>query len=354
MNIDVDAVWRIGFLVGALVQASKTPALARWIRDSCAKAEARIPTCLIAAEQLQDNVVPKDTTWNRDIAKLAAQEFPPAMLLQAKILGLRGKHKEALDLLNSKIMPHLVASPSRPMPLEDITCAGKIESPFRLSALLYASLGAKLNAQGSKDAEKYFQKSDEWTRKAALEFNDLDALVDYASLMMNQKNYDMYEESMSKAASGGSGKACFYIANFYFRTSLGEFPMRSQRTSPNYDPNDRTTWISGSAVPSDNFLVKWWQRRTAPIETSMQEYKHLAFEWYQTAFEYRNLKAIFGLALLLRDDKQYTQAFLWMRGALEEGLEVDPLYGSKITEMMRRWYEPDYEPAIPKKMLPVR
>lgn len=337
-----------------MTYANQGTAIRTWILHSCARAKAKIPMVLVAWQQLRDDTVPKDTKWNVEVAKLAAQGFPPAMLLQTKILSLRGKIDEALELLTSKIMPNLVSTRDRPNPMEDITLTKQIESPFRLGALLYASLAARLEAQGKPGAQELFEKADEWTKKAALEYNDVEALVDYASLMMNEKNYDMYEECMSKAATGGSGKACFFLANFYFRTSLGEFPMRNQRALPNYTPNDRSTWALESEEAGKTAIGRFWKWWAAPIETSRDEYKHLAFEWYQTAVEYTDYRAGMMAALLFRDDEQYSQGKVWIQMLLDDGLGSDKEYGPKAIEIVKHWDDINYEPAIPKRLLPVR
>ncbi|KAJ5216938.1 hypothetical protein N7468_009946 [Penicillium chermesinum] len=346
ISSDVDAIWRIGFMT-----THRDSGLKIWILHSCARAKARIPVVLVARQQLRDDGVPGDTIWNKEVAKLSNQGFPPAMLLHAKILSLRGKYTQALELLEDKIMPCLVATRDRPGPVEDITLGGQIESPLRLGAVIFASVAARLEGQGRKEAKDYYEKSDDWTLKAALEFNDIDALVDYASLMMNNKDYDAYEEAMAKAATGGSAKACFFLANFYFRTSLGEFPTRDQRALPAYDPDDRSTW---DLEPGSTILSRFWKWWAAPIESSIFEYKNLAFEWYLTSVDHGDIRAGMMAGLLYRDDKQYQAGLAWMDNVLKGGLDADPLYGPKALEMVKHWNDINYEIAIPKKMLPVR
>lgn len=356
---DVDAVFRIGYTI-----STRDPMLRQWIVSACAMAGAHLPVVLVTARQIGWNKIPVRSEWTRQIETSAKQGYPPAMVLHAKILGLRNEYKEAFDLLENKVFPFLSPTLRRPMFFRDIVLGGQLESPWRL----YALLNARYDTQYT--SKKHRARSDEALRVAALQYQDADALIEYASLMMNANNLDMYEECMSKAATAGNGKACLFLANFYYLTYLGKYPTRGERTiqannsvpetpppnafptktkSKSQDPEVSTT-PSNPIMDVARFTYKWV---SSFFNQSMQrsEYRKLANDWYYLAYRHGEPRAAFMMALLARENGEMAIGRVFLDQAQ---MEHDLDFAGKLQALKEHWYDEAYEPKLPKKMLEVR
>lgn len=351
MNIDVDAVFRIGWMVTA-----DNRFLRGWHISACAMANAALPSVISARSTFTDTSVPAKNNPQLDVVfDLAKTGYPPAILLQARVMYLRGEYEPAAKLLEEKVLPYLSPTARKPMPFEDIILGGLLDDPYRLYALIQATLGELHNSPEHRN------ESDNAIRTAALEYNDPTALVEYASLMMNQNNLEKYEECMSKAATAGNREACLYLANFYYLTHQGVYPTRGEQNPTKANPNPAANWKPievNSKVEIDPIAkLSSWQSIIKMVKNSFNrsmsraDYHRLAYEWYCLANRHGESRAGFMCALLSRDLDLVHDG----RVMLEVSeMEQDPIYAKKLAELKANWYNKDYEPSVPMRMLPVR
>lgn len=351
ISVDVDAVFRIGHCVALPLEE---PILSEWILSSCAQAKARLPLVIAVHRSTIKENIPARSTWTAEIERLAREEYPPAMLLHANILGRRGEYDAAFKWLEKKIIPRISPTRQPPSMFASIQLREILDSPHRTLALLRASHDEQFGSVESR------QKADEAIRIAALEYNDSAALAEYASLMMNENNLDMYEECMCKAASAGNSKAAFYLGNFYYLTYLGKYATRGERNSnqnrwpPAWmsrllrldDPAKSSSYLNKSVAYIASFL-----NRSLP----QKDYVELAKEWYSVALAKGEKSAAFMLALLMRETavsapEREDAGILFEVGRQDDDLDlVKPM-----AELEKHWFDPDYEPTLPKKFLAVR
>lgn len=354
--LDVDTVFRIGF-------AATTTNLdyREWVMSACALAQARLPTVIIVARQLKGKKMPIRNYFIEEVEVLARKQYPPALLIQAKIAGLRGDFNLAFKLLENKVLPYL--SPSKRMPLvtEDIALQGFLDSPWRLYALLRAQHDVRFKSEESR------LKSNEALRMAALVYQDPEALVDYASHMMNEGNLDMYEECMSKAATAGNSKACLFLANFYYLTFHGMYPTRGERQEPLNTKNKTSApKTKGEPTPSKSVLallsqspafksaadtVYEWTSSFFHQSMKRPQYRELAEDWYHLACSHGEPRAAFMTALMARENGHSIEGRVFLD---EAESEPDPDFQAKLKALKERWYDTDYDPSLPRRMLEVR
>ncbi|KAJ5169007.1 uncharacterized protein N7482_004601 [Penicillium canariense] len=354
ISTDVDAVYRIGF-----ISAVNDYTLSEWVISSCALAKSRHAVVLTQGRLINWAKVPPTTEWTTLVKQFSDEGFPPAMVLQAKILGLHGQYKEAFKLMEERVLPYLKPTRRKPGLYTDITMTPLIESPWRVYALLHASYDDKFDSQDSR------QKADEATRIAALEYNDSAALVEYASIMLNEKNYDKYEECMSKAATLGNLDAILYIANFYYLTFHGKYPTQAERVALSKadakGPKSHSTPPELSSTPdtkpdtkpNGNVLSSaiHWMSSFFNQSMSREEYRKLALEWYNLGNHFHIKPSMFMLALMAREQgEDFASAMVLEMAKLDE----DPEYAAKIEELKENWQDPNYVPKLSSKMLAVR
>ncbi|KAJ5937217.1 hypothetical protein N7454_004872 [Penicillium verhagenii] len=348
ISTDADAVFRIGWMVTASNKFFRG-----WLIAACSNAGALLPYVIYAKNSfIGFDEPPMHTPTMARLFEIADKGYPPALLLQAHVFFKHGDHKRAAEILETKVLPYLSPSGRKPTPFEDITLGNLLPSPLRLYALTQATLGDQLNSQAHRD------KSDDAIRRAALEYNDPGALMDYASLMMNQHNLEMYEECMGKAAAAGSPAACLFLANFYYLTYQGLYPTRGEQKPTKANPNPAANWKPVS-VESRNNMAKMslWRMVVDMLQSSFnramprKDYHVLAHLWYDVASRYGESRAIFMHALLSRELNLMLNGRIHLEAAK---MDNDPIYAKKINELKANWYKKDYEPSVPKKMLPVR
>ncbi|KAJ5090295.1 hypothetical protein N7532_008979 [Penicillium argentinense] len=348
ISVDVDTVFRIGHCVMGQFHEKY---LNEWTLSACGMAKARMALVIIVNRAANKEKIPPRSEWVEEIKKLAALEYPPAMLLHAKILGQRGQYEDSFRIFEKKIFPRI--SPTRSeVPMFDNIRVGGMESPYRLYAL-YRAAYDKL--YGSKESR---EKADEATRIAALEYNDPDALVEYASLMMNENNLDMYEECMVKAASGGHQRAGFYLGNFYYLTYHGQYPTREQR-SPDAQ---KLFWLQRLAEQNKDGSVSipkrvlGWAASFFNQSLSKDDYRLLAVCWYEIGGFLAHPESLFMRALFMREVavsvEEREDAAIYFETAADH--MTDPQLKQKIVEIQNNWFDPCYEPSLPKKLLAVR
>lgn len=284
------------------------------------------------------------------------------MFLHAKILGQRGEYESAFRIFEKKILPRLSPTRKAPSAFSNIQGIDVNDSPHRAYALLRAAHDQHFDSEESR------RKADEAIRIAALEYNNPDALAEYASVMMNENNLDMYEECMCKAATAGHEKAAFYMANFYYLTYLGKYPTRGERDSnqnrwppawmsrlmgldkDKADPNSDSA--SSLLAKSMTYLASFLNR-----SLPQKDYQRLALHWYILAWnQSRNSSAGFMMALLAREmatsDGGREDAGILFEMAKEQG--QDPELRVHIAALEKNWFNPDYEATLPKKFMAVR
>ncbi|KAJ5171799.1 hypothetical protein N7492_004392 [Penicillium capsulatum] len=346
ISIDVDTVSRIGHLMSHF-----NPLVRDWIFSASAAAGARMPVCLVAARLLKDNALSFHSKWAQEVEKFAEEEFPPAIVLQAKILGQRGMLEEAIALLETKILPFISPRGLNQSPFEDITLSGGVELPHKVYALLHGAYDLKY---GSPESRK---KADDAIRVAAMEYHDAEALMDCASVAMDENDLDKYEECMSMAATAGIPKACLYLANFYYLTFHGKYATRGERksgslasTSPPKSSAATTNSLATSAVDMAGPVVTWISSFFGK-SLSRKEYHGLAVDWYYLACKHGETRAAFMLGLIWREDGYELDGRLLLDEARMEG---DADFADKLDALKRNWYNKEYEPRLPKRMLDVR
>lgn len=279
------------------------------------------------------------------------------MILQAKILGMRGEYQEAFELMEKRVLPYLKPTRRRPGVFTDITMSDTFESPWRVYALLHASYDGKFDSLESR------QKSDDATRIAALEYNDRKALVEYASIMMNEKNYDKYEECMCKAATFGDKDAMLYIANFYYQIFHGRYPTQAERVALAKAEEEGQQAPSTPSEPSftsetkanTNVLTSalGWVSSFFNKSMSREDYRKLALDWYTLGTYFSVPQAAFMLALMTREQGHSLEGNYFMEHASAH-LGKDPEFAKKIEELRDNWHDPEYVPRLSSKMLAVR
>jgi hypothetical protein len=290
------------------------------------------------------------------VKQFSDEGFPPAMILQAKILGMRGEYQEAFELMEKRVLPYLKPTRRRPNIFQDIAMTDLFESPWRVYALLHASYDAQFDSPESR------KKADHATRVAALQYNDRKALVEYASMMMNEKNYDKYEECMCKAAAFGDKNAILYIANFYYQIFHGRYPTTAERVAlakakaqgqpappnaptPSPDENNTKPTMLTSALG--------WVSSFFNQSMSREDYRKLALDWYFHGFHKNIPQASFMLALMARETGESLDGSMILDHASAH-LENHPEYAKMITELKENWYDPEYVPRLTSRMLAVR
>ncbi|KAJ6072594.1 hypothetical protein N7467_010679 [Penicillium canescens] len=356
ISIDVDAVYRIGHIV-----AGRNYALREWIQSACAKAKSRRALVFLVSRYMRlDGIdIHRDNEWIMQVQELALKEdFPPAIMVWAELLTWRGKNKEASKILEEKILPFITSTRVIPKPWTDITLDGTVSSPWRLYALANAD-----------DPEKV----KEAMTRAALDFGEPVALTEMAIsalanrrdrdefqlAYLNNKNaweeFDKYEQYMGMAATAGHDKACFYLANWYYRISRGDIPspekrelqMESRESRRDDLKNPWKKYNPFYRIPL--FLSKW----NKPIELS--EYRTLTMDWHELAMSKGNRASALILALLLREDGLMDESRKMYDQAAAYGLPgVLPKKG--LLELEDNWNNPEYTPPMDKiveKLMPI-
>ncbi|KAJ5477311.1 hypothetical protein N7539_007455 [Penicillium diatomitis] len=343
---DVDAVYRIG-IVGCTVG----PTMTEWLTTSCALAGARAAIVLIQARLVKWTHSTPQSKWTDAVKRFSDEGYPPAMMLHAKILGMRGQYQEAFELMEKRVLPFLTPTRRRPPLFNDITLDGSFESPYRLYALLHASYDDAFDSPESR------RKADEATRVAALEYNDRMAMVEYASIMMNEKKLDDYEKVMSKAAMLGSKQAVLYIANFYYQVFHGRYPTLAERrdsTKPEGQTDKPSSETQDQPRSSNPYLfIVHWITSFFNQGIERETYRDLAKHWYTLGHTYRIPQASFMLALMAHEKGVALENNVFLEAECAYLLE-NQLIGPKFEELKDNWYNPQFVPRLSVQMLAVR
>ncbi|CAG8910250.1 unnamed protein product [Penicillium egyptiacum] len=336
ISIDVDAVYRIAFVLRAL---SKGHYVYQWALTSCAKAHSRRALVDLVNRYVSTEGVDvyENTECIAQIKDLALKdEFPHAIMLYAKLLIWRGENGQAARLLEQKILPYLQPVSRHPPIWEDITLLDDFDSPWRMYAI------AVEKEQGLAGIQRA-------TRRAALEFYDPLAMTDYAISVLetDQPNkYEVYESYMAAAALGQHTPACLYLANLYYRISQGEFTTEAER-----DAKEREEAYAARSA---------WMRRFEPIEKwvntlfnqplDRKSYRMLAMDWYELAFDKGDSEAGYILALLYREDGDMEKSRDMYKLIARRGFPAS-LSKKGLKEMRDKWEDQTFKPGLPPKLL---
>ncbi|KAJ5794381.1 Tetratricopeptide-like helical [Penicillium paradoxum] len=331
--VDVDAVYRISLSLFRLPRNGA--GIYEWALTSCAKANSRRALVQLVNRylNLEGVDIHRNTEWIAMIKDLAlVDEFPPAILTYVKLLSWRGENAAAAELLEQKILPYIKPTRIRPVPYEDLTMGGAMDSPLRMYGLAIAETQG---VEGVKNA----------MRRAALEFHEPIALTELAIIQLESEDWDLYEQYMSLAAVSAYIPACFYLANFYYRISQGEIPSREERVKKRLEEKSAAKPWTRLFEP----LSKWIDR-TANKPMDRQTYRKLAMDWYELAFELGKNDAGFILAMLFREDGQMELSRAIYDNVIQQGL---PTSVSKkgLLEMESKWNDPTFNPGLPPQLL---
>ncbi|CAG8054223.1 unnamed protein product [Penicillium olsonii] len=332
ISTDADAVYRIAC---CLLPLSIGPNLREWAMSACAKAKSRRALVDLVNKYIEIDTVDihRNTEWIAMVKDLALiDEFPPAIMLYAKILTWRGENEAAAQLLQEKILPYIRPSPRRPDNFfYDLTVGNTIDSPLRLYGLAIAA------TKGIEDVSKVMER-------AALEFYEPIALTELAITKLELDDHDRYEELMTMGAASGYGRAAFYLANYYFRISQGEFLTRQEREEAvKVEPTGLAKILEPFTSWLDSIVNKPWSRMT---------YRELAKDWYAVAATTGNPTAELIYALMMREESRMEHSRELFDLIKKERLLAE-LPPKAIKALEQGWNNPEFEPEYPIKFMPL-
>lgn len=365
---DVDTVFKIGYVVSRI-----SPPFIEWVLSSCALDGSRTAIVLLTARNIKRRNKPRRSVFTDQVAALAKEGYPPAMLLEANIREKREQFSSALSLLDTMVVPHLRTMPRKPPIWKDITFNGAIEAPWPLYLRL------KSRAEHHKDVRRLLEIG-------AKDFQDPQSLYDYAKALLinnheppeknSEKNLETYEECMSKAAAAGHVPAAVCLATHYILISLNESSKRNKEEEREREKEEKKgkeekkknekndSRADNSAISqegsSDNSapkrgLIEWIKANLSKTEREKKRsqereayYRRLAIDWYDLAFNQNSAAAGYMLAVLFRED-----------GRINDGLSALALaerhsqFRTVANELRGNYHKTldDYEASIPVKLL---
>lgn len=334
--IDVDAIYRISILLADL---QKGHHVYQWALTGCAKAHSRRAIVHLVNRYISTPGVDiyRNTEGIAQVKDLALKdEFPHAIMLYAKLLIWRGENTEAARLLEQKILPYLQPTSKYPSLWEDIKMLDNFDSPWRMYAV------AVEKEQGLEGIQKA-------TRRAALEFHDPVAMTDYAISVLETEatnKYEVYESYMAAAALAGHTPACFHLANFYYRTSQGEFTTEAEiNAKEREEANAARSALLRRFEPIANWVYTLFNQ-----PKDRETYRMLAMDWYELAFDKGNSEAGYILAMLFREDGNMEKSREVYKITAEKGLPTS-LSKKSLVEMRDKWEDQTFNPGLPPKLL---
>ena len=269
-----------------------------------------MPTLVCATRYLtQSNLKvksePPRTLLLDKVESLALHHHDPiAMTLHAQALGLRGRHNEAIPLIEE------VMQAIKPESTPPTLVTGGFLAGFPLPWDVYEWLKREVG-DGVAAAEA--------VKLAAVEYHEPSALVKYAKHVLSEEgDLELYEECMSKAASAGHPEACQKLANFYILTSVGRFPRRG-------DGSSKPPLNAEGSKNKGTWLATLFNR-----SLSLSDYGELAREWYQIACLHGSHEAALTFSLLLREEGDYELGKLYLDMAAMKPELVPAIRGYRV------------------------
>ncbi|PLB54806.1 hypothetical protein P170DRAFT_398575 [Aspergillus steynii IBT 23096] len=349
-----DLVFKIGHVV-----ATNSPSLMQWVISSTAQAGAIIPTLMSASRALAKadsspgTTVPQRTPIFEKVEHLALEAHDPrAMLIHAKLLGQQKRYPEALQLAES-VMSMIYPSKTNPPPTRSMDIPN-LEPPWAIYSWLKRCAKPETSEPTSEPELKPETDTDmdmdmDMLKTAALEYQDPEALVTYATHMMATNDLAKYEECMSKAATAGYAPACRKLANFYYLTSQGRFPRRGTKsTDPAGDFERAKAANERAAAPGASKLKAFLSGLFGP--QPYHEYRGLAIEWYELAFRHGCPRAALALAILMRENGEAMET---VEPVFQYVLMSSAQLGGLIRPFRVNWEREDYVPMVPGEVLDV-
>ncbi|KAJ5189725.1 Tetratricopeptide-like helical [Penicillium cf. griseofulvum] len=336
ISVDVDAIYRIALVLGEIHNGIY---IVQWALTSCAKANSRRALVDLMTRYMDSKNVDifRNTEYMARVKDLAIKdEYPHAIILYAKLLIWRGEHEQAARLLEQKILPYLQPTRVRPAFWEDILLVDRFDSPWRMYAV-------------AVEKEQGLEGIQSTTRRAALEFHDPVAMTDYAITLLETESpnkYEVYEAFVASAAFSGHSPACFYLANFYYRTSQGEFLTEAERHSKKRENANaaRSVWLR----PFES--ISNWVYTVFNQPMDHKTYRKLAIDWYELAFDKGNNEAGYILAMLYREDGDMEKSREIYKLTAQMGLPTS-LSKKSLVEMKDKWEDRTVNPGLPPKLL---
>ncbi|KAF7585429.1 hypothetical protein BBP40_010957, partial [Aspergillus hancockii] len=335
---DVDVVYNVGLAV-----AAGDSTFTEWLFTSGALASARVPLFFVVSRYLALTLKEKQEIRHSGlldaIERLAQYRDPRAMQLHAQVLGRRGKYKEGIVLMEEVLGMIWPSKLDGPTPGDAYIVSQFMWKPWEVYAWLKEKDG---DARGA----------DEVMRTAAFEYEDPKALMKYATIMMRDGELEKYEECMSKAASSGNAMACLKLANFYYLTSQGWFARRGLKGEcclPAATVTTETVLTRRDAdaggpigeTKSSRTLGSFFSFLFSDVK-SHEEYRKLAMEWYELAYNHGSVSAAFFLAVFLREDGDHELGWQFLQDVKDHGGK-----GSFTKKIEGEWHDKDYHHAIP-------
>lgn len=286
---------------------------------------------------------------------------PIAKFVHAKVLGKRGQYADGLRFVEEAM--HQIRPTKRQTNLDRFGLWKEVGTPWGIYIWLKEALGDH-------------SATDAMLRFAAEKYQDADALLGCAQLAMQAEDYEAYEQYVNKAATAGHFDACRRLANFYYLTYLGHFPLRGrkktsgmpkpERTSEGGNgPDKKTSNSSTGSVEAKEQMTTPTTTETATTTTwswpftltflsslfnrsrTRDEYKSMAIDWYDLAFQGGNCsKSALLLALLVREEGAYELGLEYLSEA-----EKNPKLASVVHKLRSRWDDGRFEPSISRKLL---
>ncbi|PKX92798.1 uncharacterized protein P174DRAFT_513321 [Aspergillus novofumigatus IBT 16806] len=317
ISSDPDLIFQIGYII-----SGGNPSFREWLLASTTHAGARVPLLMSAARYLN------------------------SLGNSAPILGLRKRYADALRLIEQVMA--LIYPSKVPVAKDGGFGMARIEPPWRVYAWLKEKANANANAN-TKTGEAGTQ-TDDLLRSAALDYQDPESLVQYATARMQAGDLAMYEDCMSRAATAGNAEACRRLANFYYLTSLGRYPGRGVRedTAP-VEAATKPTSSASSQTSEPRDRGKFFALLSSVFGPQPRaEYRKLATEWYELAFSHGSEQAAVVLAVLLREDGSAARGL-----QLLEQIEGSSSLGPLVRRIKSQWDERDQVIDIPAELLDV-
>jgi hypothetical protein len=307
-----------------------------WARSACARAKSRRALVEVVNRYIEipDIDIHRNTEWIALIKDFALiEESPHAIMLYAKILTWRGETTKAAELLEQKILPFIKPTLRQPHFLEDITSRGRVDSPLRLYGLAIAE------KQGIEAVSKVVYR-------AAMEYSEPIALTELAIAQLEKPDYDAYEEYMAMAATAGYGQACYYLANYYHRISMGELKSREEREEQKKIA--RHAELPSLFRPLED--LKGWVESVVHKPLDRADYLKLASEWYGLAFATGETNAGLILALIQRAAGE-VETSRKIYNSLNQDRFRSSVPAKALRELNAKWDDPTFDPGFPPKLL---
>lgn len=313
VSADAEFIWRLG-------RRASGPNFWLWSWFDTAGADEGLeePNIILAENCLAKGYIPPPGPTFARIEQKAARGYALSMTVQAKVLGRLGKFDQGIHMIEKVIERIYPTKNHSPVDKEDsILETGFLrEPPWQTYAWLTECIGD--HAATERIVEK-----------AAVEYQDPHALKNYALIKKKEDDLVSYEECMSKAAMAGDREACRKLANFYYLTSHGRFPIRGEK--------ERTIIMS--------ILGRSLNRK---------DYKHLAHDWYNFAALSKDPVACYMTCLLRREVDTYAlhiEPGGQPKNAFLSWAEADDRLRPLVAVLKARGGDKSYDPKVPVKLL---